>query len=118
MRHSLSHAVIVFTSAVVRLIITNFPTHKEKKLRLLPALSLASPRLMWRETFSAGHREKAAPGASVPCTGAKEGSREETEKELRRLPRGAILLALLELSEICSGRYETFAFAFQLKCGN
>lgn len=31
LRHSLSHAVIVFTSAVARLIITNSPTNKAKK---------------------------------------------------------------------------------------
>lgn len=49
--------------------------------------------------------------------------KEAAEKRLRRsgggrLPGAPILLALLELSEICSGHYETFAFAFQLKCGN
>lgn len=59
----------------------------------------------------------------LPYTGAKEECREEAEEELRRswgerLPRGATLLALLELSEICSGHYKTFAFAFQLKRGN
>lgn len=71
---------------------------------------------MWRETFSAGHQEKEALGASLSCTGA-------AEQKLRRswggrLFRGAILLAWLELCEICSGHYETFAFALQLKCGN
>lgn len=71
---------------------------------------------MWWETFSAGHQEKEALGASLSCTGA-------AEQKLRRswgarLFRGAILLAWLELCEICSGHYETFAFALQLKCGN
>lgn len=72
--------------------------------------------LMWRETFSAGHQQKEALGASLSWTGA-------AEQKLRRswggrLFRGAILLAWLELCEICSGHYETFAFALQLKCGN
>lgn len=95
---------------------TIIPTYKEKKLELLSTLLLVSSWLMWRETFSAGHQEKESLGASLSCTGA-------AEKKLRRswggrLFRGAILLAWLELGEICSGHYETFAFALQLKCGN
>lgn len=71
---------------------------------------------MWRETFSAGHQEKEDLDVSLSSTGA-------AEQNLRRswggrLFRGAILLAWLELCEICSRHYETFAFALQLKCGN
>lgn len=84
MRHSLSHAVIVFTSAVVRVVITNIPTHKRKKLELLTALSLAFPWLTWKETFSTSHQEKEALSSSRPCMEAKGGSREENEEGLRR----------------------------------
>jgi len=69
----------------MRLIITNIPTHKEKKLKLLSALSLASPRLTSREAFSVGHGEEEGLGASsLPCIGARGDSREETKKEPRR----------------------------------
>lgn len=100
----------------MRLIITVVPTYKEKKLELLSTILLVSSWLMWRQTFSAGHQEKADLDASLSWTGA-------AEQKLRRswggrLFRGAILLAWLELCEICSGHYETFAFALQLKCGN
>lgn len=116
LRHILSPEVIIFTSAAVRLIMAIIPTYKEKKPELLSTLLLVSSWLMWRETFSAVHQEKEALGASLSCTGA-------AGKKLRRswggrLFRGAILLAWLELCEICSGHYETFAFALQLKCGN
>lgn len=112
----LSHEVIIFTPAAVRLIITIIPTYKKKKLELLSTLLLVSSWLMWREAFSSGPQEKEALGASLSCMGA-------AEQKLRRswggrLFRGAILLAWLELCEICSGHYETFAFAIQLECGN
>lgn len=119
LRHSLSHTVIVFTSAVVRLIITNIHIHKEKSLSFCPHFRLPLHGSRGRRHFQqvTGKRK-----LSVPLSLALE-QKEAAEKKLRRswggrLPGGAILLALLELSEICSGHYETFAFTFQLKCGN
>lgn len=120
LRHSLSHAVIVFTSAVARLIITNSHTHKGKK-----SLSFC-PRFLLPLHSSRGRRYfQQAIGKRkflVLLSFALEQNK-AAEKTLRRsrggrLPGGAILLALLELGEICSGHYETFTFAFQLKCGN
>lgn len=46
-------------------------TQGKKKLELLSTLSLASPQLVWKEVFSAGHWEKEALGASLLCTRAK-----------------------------------------------
>lgn len=55
-------------------------------------------------------------GASLSCMGVAEQKLKRSWGG--RFFRGAILLAWLELCEICSGHYETFAFALQLKCGN
>lgn len=116
LKHSLSHAVIVFTSAVVRLIITNIPTYKEKSSSFCLHF-----RLPLHGSCGGRHFQQATEKRK-PISPTLE-QKETAEKRLRRswrgrLPREATLLALLELSEICSGHYETFAFAFQLKCGN
>lgn len=80
LRHILSHEVIIFTSAAVRLIMAIIPAYKEKKLELLSTLSLVSSWLMWRETFSGVHQKRkilVPPSLPQEQQGTKWGGAEE-----------------------------------------